>query len=206
MGGIGRPHPADTIISLYEKHARLWDRARNKSLFERQWLYRFIAHLSPGGHVLDLGCGGGEPIAAYFISQGFSITGVDSSPSMIELCRSRFPEQEWLQADMRTLSPKTAFDGILAWDSFFHLTADDQRAMFPVFAKHAARGALLMFSSGPAEGEAIGELGGDPLYHASLNPEEYLELLHTHGFDGAFDRDPSEPSGRRLIWIATKQG
>lgn len=37
--------------------------------------------------------------------------------------------------------------------------------MFPVFAAHAAPGAVLMFTSGPTAGEAIGEWEGEPLYH-----------------------------------------
>jgi hypothetical protein len=39
-----------------------------------------------------------------------------------------------------------------------------------------------MFSSGPSHGEAIGDLFGDALYHASLAPEEYKALLNDHGF------------------------
>jgi hypothetical protein len=34
------------------------------------------------------------------------------------------------------LSLQRSFDGILAWDSFFHLNHDDQRRMFPVFRAH----------------------------------------------------------------------
>src|SRR6266581_4260079 len=59
------------------------------------------------------------------------------------------------------------FDGVLAWDSFFHLDHAAQRQMFAVFDSHASAGALLMFNTGPEHGEAIGEFGGDPLYHAS---------------------------------------
>ena len=39
---------------------------------------------------------------------------------------------------------------------FFPLCPEDQREMFPVFRKHAAPKAVLMFTSGPAYGEAIG--------------------------------------------------
>ena len=40
-----------------------------------------------------------------------------------------------------------------------------------------------MFSSGPSHGEAIGDLFGDALYHASLAPEEYRALLKQYGFE-----------------------
>ena len=120
-----------------------------KSLFERAWLDRFLALLPAGGAMLDLGCGSGEPIARYFIAAGYAVTGVDSSPAMIALCRSRFPGQNWIVGDMRTLALGRRFDGILAWDSYFHLRQDDQRRMFAVFGAHAGPKAALMFTSGP---------------------------------------------------------
>ena len=78
---------------------------------------------------------------------------------------------------MRGLKLDKTFDGILAWDSFFHLSPEAQRAMFPVFAAHAHQDTVLMFNTGPGFGEAIGSYRGDPLYHASLDPAEYDQLL-----------------------------
>jgi len=135
------------------------------------------------GRVLDIGCGAGEPIARYLIACGHQLTGVDSAPEMIAICREQLPDAEWAVADMRTLSLQRVFDGILAWDSFFHLCHDDQRRMFPVFRLHAAPGAALMFTSGPVHGEAIGTYQGEPLYHASLDSAEYRFLLEDNGFE-----------------------
>jgi hypothetical protein len=79
---------------------------------------------------------------------------------MIELFREPLPDQEALVADMRMLSLKHVFTGILAWDSFFHLNHDDQRRTFAIFRAYAAPRAALMFTSGPAHGEAVGQLEG----------------------------------------------
>src|SRR5690606_6212118 len=122
------------------------------------------------GCVLDIGCGPGVPIARYLVGKGHQVVGVDSSPEMVAMFQANLPGTEAKVADMRTLSLGRRFDGLIAWDSFFHLTPDDQRGMFPIFAAHAATGAPLMFTSGPALGEAIGTLEGEPLYHASLDP------------------------------------
>ena len=140
------------VIDLYERHARAYDADRSRSLQERAWLDRFLGHVPAGGTVVDLGCGSGEPIARYLIDRGIGVVGVDASPSMIDMCRARFPDSEWLVVDMRELELERRFEGILAWDSFFHLGVDDQRDMFPRFARHARHGAPLMFTSGPAEG------------------------------------------------------
>lgn len=82
----------NSVIDLYERHAHVYDRDRGRSLQERAWLDRFLSHVRPGGTVLDMGCGMGEPIARYVISRGFRVVGVDASPSMIELWRARFPD------------------------------------------------------------------------------------------------------------------
>ena len=84
---------------------------------------------------------------------------------------------------MRTLQLDRTFNGIIAWDSFFHLSQSDQRRMFAIFTRHAATGAALMFTSGPSAGEVVGSYRGDPLYHASLDSAEYRALLHYGGFE-----------------------
>jgi hypothetical protein len=77
--------------------------------------------------------------------------------------------------------------------------------MFAVFAAHAADTALLMFNSGPAHGEGIGAYRGDPLYHASLDPEEYRRLLAANGF-GVVDHVVEDPEGGgRTVWLARRQ-
>ena len=195
---------AGNIVGLYERHAAAWDKARGKSLFERAWLDRFRALLPAGGNILDLGCGAGEPIARYLIEAGHRVTGIDSSASMIALCRTRFPDARWIVADMRRLALHERFDGILAWDSFFHLTHEDQAAMFPIFAGHAATGAALMFTSGRGHGVAMGEFNGEPLYHASLDPAEYRRLLAENGFTVATQVFDDPGCGGHSIWLARR--
>lgn len=170
------------IIGLYTEHGNDFDKERGRSLAEKTWLDRFTSFLPKGGSILDIGCGSGEPIAGYFIANGYDVTGIDASLPLIELCRDRFPEKLWVVADMRELVLGRRFDGLIAWHSFFHLKPEDQRLMFGVFREHANEGAALMFTAGPGHGEAIGTFQGKPLYHASLAREEYENLLATHGF------------------------
>ena len=192
----------DAIIGLYQRHAQNFDRERSRKLQEKAWLDRFLSHLRPAGVVLDIGCGMAEPIARYILESGFRVVGVDFSPSLIEMCRARFPDSEWIVADMRQLSLERRFDGLLAWDSFFHLRMDDQRPMFERFAAHARPGAPLMFTSGPAHGEAIGSFCGEPLYHGSLDPADYQGLLRKTGFS-VLAYVPKDPRcGEHTVWLA----
>lgn len=188
-------HLAKNIIDIYRKYGRQWTELRGEYLYEQSWLDRFCEKLSNNAKVLDLGCGSGVPIARYLIKKGCAITGVDSSEVMLEMAQQNFsvekyPNHRWILGDMRNVqlnenvsyNTDSIFDGILAWDSFFHLTADDQRQMFTQFQRISKIGTMLMFTSGPSDGEAIGEMFGEALYHASLSPDEYRQLLAQHGF------------------------
>ncbi|HYC04239.1 MAG TPA: class I SAM-dependent methyltransferase [Azospirillaceae bacterium] len=197
--------PAARIIGLYRDNAARWDEDRPRNLIERAWLERFLDIVPAGGGVLDLGCGMGEPLAAFLAGRGLRITGVDTAPDLLDLARARLPDQEWILGDMRSLALGRRFDGILAWDSFFHLTRDDQRRMFPVFRDHAAPGAALMFTSGPEDGEAFGEMWGETVYHASLSPAEYRHLLESHGFDEVAHRAEDPDCGFHTVWLGRRR-
>lgn len=90
---------------------------------------------------------------------------------------------------MRELALNETFDGLIAWDSFFHLTQQDQQKMFPIFDRLSHPGSALMFTSGTDNGIAMGQFEGEPLFHASLAPDEYRALLSAHGFCGGRDGD-----------------
>lgn len=197
---------ADRIAGLYERHADAFDRIRGRDLSEKPWLDRFTAPLAAGAAILDLGCGSGEPLAASLIARGFAVTGVDASQTLVGLCRARHPAHDWYVADMRGFAPGKTFAGILAWHSFFHLTPQDQRAMFPRFAAMAAPGAMLMFTSGPSQGVVIGAFQGEPLYHASLDGAEYRELLAANGFAVVEHRREDPDCGGATVWLARKSG
>jgi SAM-dependent methyltransferase len=192
---------ADNIVGLYRRHAAAWLRQRGRHLTERKWLDRFVAQLPSRPKVLDIGCGPGEPIARYLLGTGCAVTGVDAAPEMIDIAKGYFPDATWLVSDMRSLDLNATFDGLLAWNSFFHLSPADQRQMFPIFRRHAASGAALMFTSGLSFGEAIGTFEGEPLYHGSLDAAEYRQLLDSNGFD-VLDHVVEDPEcGRLTVWI-----
>lgn len=172
----------EELRSVYDGSAAAFDSQRAKFLFERGWLDRFVASLPANPNVLDVGCGSAEPIAAHLIGQGCTLTGVDFAPAMLAIARQRFPDRDWLEADMRTLSLGKTYDGVLSWNAFFHLTRDEQRQTIPRLAEHVAPGGSLMLTIGPEDGEALGHVDGKPVYHASLAQKEYESILRTAGF------------------------
>ena len=134
------------------------------------------AHVS----ILDLGCGAGDPIASYFIQHGHSVVGMDSSSNMLAMARKNIPRGDWRLGDMRQLDLPERFNGIIGWNSFFHLTRDEQRKTLPEIARHLLPGGALLLTVGPHEGEVAGCVGDDPIYHASLSLNEYSDILLSH--------------------------
>ncbi len=190
------------VCASYDKIINWFDNARTKTLMEKEYLDVALSHLKPGASILDLGCGTGEPIAKFFIDHGMKITGIDGSPNMVALCKERFPEQQWQVGDMRHISLGRRFDAILAWDSFFHLPQDAQRRMFSLFKEHIAEGGILIFTSGPKEGEVYGMMDSQSFYHASLSLEEYRKLLAEHGFTVLLHKVEDPDCGEHTVWVA----
>ncbi len=197
---------ADSVVGLYQKHAGGWNARRGQTLFERPWLDAFLALLpADGGRVLDLGCGTGRPMAGHLIAQGCRVTGVDAAPAMIAEARRHFPGHDWITADLRALPPLEPFHGILAWHSSFHLTSDAQVALFSSLGRLCLPGSALMFTSGPHRGVAMGEIDGAPLYHASLDPAEYRDLLESQGFEILRHVENDPTCGGATIWLARRR-
>ena len=137
----------------------------------------FAGLLPDGGAVLDLGCGAGEPFTRWFLERGFRVTGVDAAAAMLAIARQRFPGGDWRRAHMRHLDLDGRFDGIIGRHGFFHLTGDEQRAALPRLADHLNPDGALLLTVGPADAEAVGQVGGERVYHASLAPDEYEARL-----------------------------
>jgi len=170
--------------NVYIRQAEQFDKARARDGREQQWLQQFTETLPEGGHILDLGCGTGEPVAAWLMDRRFKITGVDYSEAMLKIARARFPNGTWLHQDMRDLDVSGPFDGIISWHGSFHLSPDEQRALIPQLAALLRPGGVLMLTIGPGEGEVTGTVGGETVYHSSLYPSEYEELLRKAGLTG----------------------
>ena len=62
-----------------------------------------------------------------------------------------------------------------------------------------------MFNGGPSEGEAIGRYRGDPPYHASLGPAEYVAQLERIGFAIVAHAVADPAANGRTAWLARAQ-
>ena len=196
----------DQVYKSYNKIADWYTQHRSQELFEQPYLDLIINNLNTEAEVLDLGCGTGEPIARYFSGKGFKVTGVDGSQKLIDIARSKLPDIKFLIADMRTINLNLKYDAIIAWNSYFHLPKNDQRRMFDIFENHVKPGGMLIFTSGPDEGEVWSDNGGIDLYHASLSSGEYRRLAKEHSFKVIKHAIEDKECGSATIWIMQYRG
>jgi SAM-dependent methyltransferase len=190
-------------VAAYEANAERWDELRSQDLFERGWIDRFVEALPAGATVLYVGCGTGRPIGSYLLDRGHSVTGIDASKAMIDRAQAHLPRGEWRVMDMRSLALTRRFDGIIGWDSFFHLDPEEQRAALRGLPEYLRPGGALLLTIGDAAGEVLGAVGDEPVYHASLAPEEYDERLRRQGFGNVEYRLRDPDCGEHSVLLAT---
>jgi len=83
---------------------------------------RFLAYLSPGNHILDLGCGTGRD-SKLFLDRQYKVTALDGSLELCKIARvitgqeimcMRYDEMQWVEA----------FEAIWACASLLHVKSD----------------------------------------------------------------------------------
>ena len=101
------------------------------------------ALLSPGGAVLDAGCGTGR-VAVELARRGHQVTGVDNDASMLDVARQS-PDVAWSLADLATLDLPARFDLIVAAGNVMVFLAPDSEAhVVRRLAAHLLPGGLLV--------------------------------------------------------------
>ncbi len=90
--------------------------------YRRQYVWRDWARalslcpLSPGQHVLDLGCGPGD-LAAELSARGASVTGIDRDAELLAAAKERCPRERFERQDLNSLDlAPGSYDGL--WCSF----------------------------------------------------------------------------------------
>ena len=98
----------------------------------------------------------------------------------------------------------SAYDGIIAWSSLFHLDVEWQEKLIPRIAVWLKRGGVALSNTGPARGTAIGELEGEELFHTSLAPAEYRAIFATSSLAVIAHRIEDPDCGGMTVWLVGK--
>lgn len=102
------------------------------------------ALLSPGGAVLDAGCGTGR-VAAELARRGFDVVGVDLDASMLEKARTKAPGVTWMEGDLVDVAVGRRFDVVLmAGNVMIYVGPGTEAAVVANMARHVAAGGALV--------------------------------------------------------------
>jgi ubiquinone/menaquinone biosynthesis C-methylase UbiE len=103
-----------------------------------------LAQLKRGSRVADLGCGSGV-FTDLLHKQGYSPVGLDISPKLIALGRTKYPDIEFLEGDVENLPfPPASLDGVLLSGLVHHLP-DPSRCAAEVFRVLKPGGSFVAF-------------------------------------------------------------
>ncbi len=157
---------------------------------------QLIELLSPqhGERILDLGCGIGE-LSGRIAESGAVVVGLDSLGVLLEQARFRFPNIEFVEADLFDYTPEVAFDAVFANAVLDWIAPPDCAAKR--IRDLLKPGGRLAAALGGAN-QTARELDA---YYAP-RPREYAKLLEKQGFAV----DVCEMRGADLFVLARRNG
>ncbi len=190
----------------YNKIAKQWKEYRHKPPLNK-CIVDFSQKIKPNGKVLDIGCGTGYLIAKYLSEQGFAVTGIDISENMIkEAVNLKLSNAKFYLCDFFEFIPTEKYDGIVAFDSFFHFPKEKQTEIYHMVSSWMNIGAYLLFTHGKQEGEVKGKMFGETFYYSALDTQNVHKLLTDSGFAIKISvEDYKEVNSERDLLILAKK-
>ena len=129
--------------SPYYEHHALNSLGRSELAPDRSELIPFLLEVKTNGRILDLGCGLGMDLELMHRS-GHQAVGVEISPKLAELARTRNAGVEILEKNFLFLSLKDSeFDGIWANRSLHHFEAEAVQRVIATAFKGLKSGGVL---------------------------------------------------------------
>lgn len=167
-------------VRAYEAIAQDFIAHRSKSVIGAEAVRSWAGTLIPGAKILDLGCGNGMPITKALVKDGYTLYGIDASPSLIASYREHFPELTVAceQVEKSDFFGRK-FDGVIAWGLMFLLSESVQSELIHRVSAILYPGAQFMFTAPEADCTWTDIMAG--VESRSLGAEKYKGILSSAG-------------------------
>ncbi|MGU3314823.1 class I SAM-dependent methyltransferase [Sphingomonas sp. M6A6_1c] len=149
------------------------------------------SNLPASAAILDIGCGSGVPIARALVEDGYSVWGIDTSPSLIAAYRRHFPDMPAAcEPAQRSAFFDRTFVGAVSIGLVFLLAPSDQQQLLGNVSSVLEPGGRFLFSA-PREmcewkdtltGRTSTSLGSDA--YAGHLAAAGLDLMRCHSDEG----------------------
>lgn len=202
-------HIVAPTIKVYEEGASTFPKrwtARRKwsSALQKEWM----ACLSRGAVVVDLGCGGGQD-AQVLRREGYRVVRMDLTAAFLRVAREAFPSFPLVRADIRELLFRAAsFDGVWAAVSLIHLPKTEATRLLRALRLLAKPGATLAATLTYGMKSGMLTKGWMPgRYFARWKKDELAKTLHRADWQVLSSRVVSnqERKGRWINVIARRR-
>jgi SAM-dependent methyltransferase len=195
------------LQKIYDHFAETYE--KNRGLFDMTEIITDFSIRLPSlpGHLLDLGCGAGEPFPAYFIGKGWQVTGVDFSIRMLEMAHRFQPDMKTIFADIGEVDfPDEQFDAVTAIYCLFHIDYRKHEEIFQKIYRWLKPGGRSLFTYATKEYTGADifngykEFLGEQLFYSHTTPENLFTTLKYAGF--IIEATCYRPiGGETFLWI-----
>jgi ubiquinone/menaquinone biosynthesis C-methylase UbiE len=145
MAAIGDPY-AD-LAGLYDSMANTEEICRYYSRWRSRLLSAIQQYRIPVRVLVDLACGTGNTAIPWVKQKGWTVIGVDRSPSMLREARKKSKRVRWIRQDIAKLSLDVKADVVTChFDALNHiLNAAELQKVFSGTARALNKGGLFQF-------------------------------------------------------------
>jgi len=176
-----------------------------------EWLGNVRDRAPACADVLDRGCGNGIPAAKWLSDNGFRVTGVDLSDTMVERARELVPEGTFLRGDVTSVDEVAfdvgSFDAVVSFFALIHVPVTDQPGVLARAARWLRPGGLFVATVGHTACSCTDNnwLGGTPTSWSHPGAATYRAWIESAGL--AIDRERFVPKGSsgHTLFIATRE-
>jgi len=200
--------PKELVRRGYDALSVRYDQAYGADTKYPQWLTDLTVRLPAHGHVLDVGCGSGNPVARDLVAAGHRVTGVDISEVQVRRARDLVPAGEFIHADATTLRfPEATFDAVVSFYALIHIPLDEQFPLLERIADWLRPGGWFLGTTGHTEWTGTDEDwlgGGTPMWWSHTDAATYRDWLTRVGLTVEHEEFVPEGDSGASLFLARR--